>query len=147
MGIFGKNDQKPTQQTGTTVIDSGTTFKGMIDTKGSIYIDGRFEGILVASNDVTVGKNGEVLGEIRSNILTVNGIIDGLFEVDQVNILGSGKVIGKMQYNELTIEQNGIFEGEGKKKNSTLTSKYNKLEINKHHYIEETVETITSDEN
>jgi len=142
VGIFGKNDKQPTQQTGTTVIDSGTTFKGMIDTKGSIYIDGRFEGILVASNDVTVGKNGEVLGEIRSNILTVNGTIDGLFEVDQVNILGSGKVIGKMQYNELTIEQNGVFEGEGKKKNSTLTSKYNKLEINKHHYIE----TATSDE-
>ena len=146
MGIFGKNDKQPTQQTGTTVIDSGTTFKGMIDTKGSIYIDGRFEGILVASNDVTVGKNGEVLGEIRSNILTVNGIIDGLFEVDQVNILGSGKVIGKMQYNELTIEQNGIFEGEGKKKNSTLTSKYNKLEINKHNYIEERIETITTEE-
>ena len=146
MGIFGKNDKQPTQQTGTTVIDSGTTFKGMIDTKGSIYIDGRFEGILVASNDVTVGKNGEVLGEIRSNILTVNGIIDGIFEVDQVNILGSGKVIGKMQYNELTIEQNGIFEGEGKKKNSTLTSKYNKLEINKHNYIEERIETITTEE-
>jgi len=139
VGIFGKNDKQPTQQTGTTVIDSGTTFKGMIDTKGSIYIDGRFEGILVASNDVTVGKNGEVLGEIRSNVLTVNGIIDGLFEVDQVNILGSGKVIGKMQYNELTIEQNGVFEGEGKKKNSTLTSKYNRLELNKNHYIEDTV--------
>lgn len=136
MGIFGKSDKQSTQQTGTTVIDSGTTFKGMIDTKGSIYIDGRFEGILVATKDVTVGKNGEVLGEIRSNILTVNGTIDGLFEVDQVNILGSGKVIGKMQYNELIIEQNGIFEGEGKKKNSTLTSRYNKLEINKDPYID-----------
>lgn len=141
MGIFGKNDKKPTQQVGTTVIDNGTTFKGMIETKGSIYIDGRFEGILVASNDVTIGKNGEVLGEIKSTVLTVNGMIDGLFEVDQVNILGSGKVIGKMQYNELTIEQNGIFEGEGKKKNSTLTSKYNKIEVNQEQFID-----IQSDE-
>ena len=88
MGIFGKSNKQTTQQAGTTIIDNGTTFKGMIDTKGSIYIDGRFEGILVASKDVTIGKNGEVLGEIRSNILTVNGTIDGLFEVDQVNILG-----------------------------------------------------------
>ena len=142
MGIFGKNDKRPTQQTGTTVIDSGTTFKGMIDTKGSIYIDGRFEGIIVASNDVTVGKNGKVLGEIRSNVLTVNGVIDGLFEVEQVNILGSGRVIGKMQYNELIIEQNGVFEGEGKKKNSTFKSKYNRLELNDGYYVED---TITSD--
>jgi len=133
VGIFSKTNKQPESQTGTTVINSGTTFKGMIDTKGSIFIDGRFEGIIIATQDVTIGKNGEVLGEIRSKVLTVNGLIDGLFDVEQVNILGFGKVIGKMQYDELIIEQNGIFEGEGKKKNSTLSSKYNKLEINEHH--------------
>jgi len=133
VGIFSKTNKQPESQTGTTVINSGTTFKGMIDTKGSIFIDGRFEGIIIATQDVTIGKNGEVLGEIRSKVLTVNGLIDGLFDVEQVNILGFGKVIGKMQYDELVIEQNGIFEGEGKKKNSTLSSKYNKLEINEHH--------------
>ncbi|MEA3512720.1 MAG: polymer-forming cytoskeletal protein [Campylobacterota bacterium] len=130
MGIFGKSNKQPEPQTGTTVINTGTVLKGMIDTKGSIFINGRFEGIIVATNEVTIGKAGEVLGEIRSKILTVNGMIDGLFDVEQVNILGSGRVIGKMQYNELLIEQNGIFEGEGKKKNSTMSSKYNKLEIN-----------------
>lgn len=133
MGIFGKVSKQSEQKDGTTVINSGTSFKGMIDTNGSIFIDGRFEGIIVATNDVTIGKNGEVLGEIRSKILTVNGMIDGLFDVEKVNILGSGKVLGKVQYDELLIEQNGIFEGEGKKRNSTLTSKYNKLEINEHH--------------
>ncbi len=133
MGIFSKVSKRSEQQDGTTVINSGTSFKGMIDTKGSIFIDGRFEGIIVATQDVTIGKNGEVLGEIRSKVLTVNGMIDGLFDVEQVNILGFGKVIGKMQYDELLIEQNGVFEGEGKKRNSTLTSKYNKLEINEHH--------------
>lgn len=133
MGIFSKASKQPEQQNSTTIINNGTTFKGMIDTKGSIYIDGRFEGIIVASHDVTIGKNGEVLGEIRSKILTVNGMIDGLFDVEQINILGFGKVIGKVQYDELLIEQNGVFEGEGKKRNSTITSKYNKLEINEHH--------------
>jgi len=130
MGIFNKTNKKPAKQTGTTVISHGTTMKGMIDTKGSIFIDGRFEGILVATEDVTIGKNGEVLGEVRAKVLTVNGMIDGLFDVGQVNILGSGRVIGKMQYDELIIEQNGIFEGEGKKKNSTMSSQYNKLEVN-----------------
>ena len=130
MGIFNKTNKKPKEQTGTTVISHGSSIKGMIDTKGSIFIDGRFDGIIVATEDVTIGKNGEVLGEIRAKVLTVNGVIDGLFDVGQVNILGSGRVIGKMQYDELTIEQNGIFEGEGKKKNSTRASQYNKLEVN-----------------
>jgi len=130
VGIFSKSSKQSKPQTGTTVINNGTTLKGMIDTKGSIFIDGRFEGIIIATQDVTIGKNGEVLGEIKSKVLTVNGMIDGLFDVEQVNILGFGKVIGKMQYDELTIEQNGVFEGEGKKKNSTMSSKYNKLEVN-----------------
>ena len=136
MGIFSKSNKQPEPQTGTTVINTGTTLKGVIDTKGSIFIDGRFEGIIVATQDVTIGKNGEVLGEIKSKVLTVNGTIDGLFEIEQVNILGSGKVIGKMQYDELIIEQNGTFEGEGKKKNSTRSSQYNKLEI-RQEYIDQ----------
>jgi len=136
MGIFNKTNKKPKEQIGTTVISSGTTMKGMIDTKGSIFIDGRFEGIIVATQDVTIGKTGEVLGEIRAKVLTINGMVDGLFDVGQVNILGSGKVLGKMQYDELVIEQNGIFEGEGKKKNSTMSSQYNKLEVNETPQIE-----------
>jgi cytoskeletal protein CcmA (bactofilin family) len=136
MGIFNKANKKPTKQTGTTLISNGTVMKGMIDTKGSIFIDGKFEGIIVATEDVTIGKGGEVLGEIRAKVLIVNGMIDGLFDVGQVNILGSGRVIGKMQYDELIIEQNGIFEGEGKKKNSTMCSQYNKLKVTEKPQIE-----------
>ena len=135
MGIFSRANKQAKQQIGTTVINNGTLLKGMIDTKGSLFIDGRFEGIIVAAQDVTIGKNGEVLGEIRSKVLTVNGMIDGLFDVEQVNILGSGHVIGRMQYDELIIEPNGIFEGEGKKRNSTLSSKYSQLEINQEKLI------------
>jgi cytoskeletal protein CcmA (bactofilin family) len=136
MGIFNKTDKKPAKETGTTVINTGTSMKGMIDTKGSIFIDGKFEGIIVATEDVTIGKNGEVLGEICAKVLIVNGMIDGLFDVGQINILGSGRVVGKIQYDDLIIEQNGIFEGEGKKKNSTVSSQYNKLEVTKTPQIE-----------
>ena len=68
MGIFSKSSKQSKPQTGTTVINNGTTLKGMIDTKGSIFIDGRFEGIIIATQDVTIGKNGEVLGEIKSKV-------------------------------------------------------------------------------
>lgn len=129
MGVFGKSDKKSAEKVGTTVISVGTKIKGMIDAKGSLFIDGRFEGIIVATDDVTIGKNGEVLGEINAKSLVVNGIIDGLFDVGYVHILGSGKVIGNMQYDNLIIDENGIFEGEGKKKNSKFVSKYNKLEV------------------
>lgn len=125
MGIFGKSNSTPEQKTGVTVVAEGTHIKGGIDTKGSIHIDGRFEGILLASSMITVGKSGEVFGDIKCNTLTINGFIDGVVDCENVHILGDGKILGKLIYKNLIIEENGVFEGEGKVKNSTLTSRYN----------------------
>ncbi len=129
MGIFSKSNKKTKSNHGTTIISKGTTIKGGIETEGSVFIDGRFEGIIVAEKSVNIGKTGEVLGEIKTKDLIVNGLVDGMFDIQNITILETGKVIGKMQYDELVIEKNGIFDGIGKQKNSTLDSKYNKLEI------------------
>lgn len=125
MGIFSKTNKKSKLGNGTTVISNGTIIKGGIDTEGSVFIDGKFEGVIVAATSVVIGKSGEVLGEIRTKTLSVNGLADGVFDVKDINILSSGKVIGKLQYEDMIIEHNGTFEGKSKKKNSTLTSKYN----------------------
>ena len=78
------------------------------------------------------------LERLEQKNLTVSGLIDGLFDVEKMHVLANGRVIGKVQYEELIIEPSGTFEGEGKKKNSTLSSKYNTLEIKKEaHIIEE----------
>ena len=137
MGIFSKSNKKSKSNNGTTIISKGTTIKGGIETDGSVFIDGRFEGIIVAEKSVNIGKSGEVLGEIKTKDLIVNGLVDGMFDIKNIIILETGKVIGKMQYEEFVIEKNGIFDGIGKQKNSTLNSKYNKLEIKKKNKIEE----------
>lgn len=135
MGIFGKSNKQSKPNNAATVVSQGTTIKGGIDTKGMVFIDGRFEGIIASTEGVTIGKTGEVLGEIRTKRLTVSGMIDGLFDVEHLHILATGKVIGKVQYDDMTIEQNGLFDGIGKKKNSTLSSKYDSLEMNPNNFI------------
>jgi len=129
MGIFSKSNKKSKSNHGTTIIGNGTIIKGAIETEGSIFIDGKFEGIIVAKKSVTIGNSGELLGEIKTKDLIVSGMIDGMFDIKNITILETGKVIGKMQYDELVIEKSGIFDGIGKQKNSTLNSQYNKLEI------------------
>ncbi len=130
MGFFSKSDKSP--NTGATIIAQGTLMKGGIETKGSVYIDGRFEGMISSESSIVVGKTGEFIGEIKSKSLTVNGMVDGIIHAEDVVILGEGKVIGRMQYQSLSIEPNGIFEGEGRVKDSTLTSKYEKLNHSSH---------------
>ena len=139
MGIFSKTNKQPKSEIGTTVISKGTFIRGGIDTAGSIFIDGKFEGVIVAGESLTIGKTGEVVGEVRTKVLTVSGMLDGLINVENANILESGKILGKMQYQNLSIEQNGIFEGEGKMKNSTLTSQYKSIDTSEVKEIESEV--------
>lgn len=126
MGIFSKDDKQSTTKTGTTVISDGTYIKGGIETTGDIFCDGKFEGAVIA-NTLTIGKAGEIIGNVKVSTLNVSGMLDGIINSDEVNILESGKILGKLQYTHLTIDKNGIFEGEGKLKNSTLTSQYKSI--------------------
>lgn len=125
MGFFSKSN-KPSSQ-GTTIIAQGTFIKGGIETKDSIYIDGRFEGIISSEGSIIIGKSGEFIGEIKSKSLTVNGIVDGIIQAEDVVVLEEGKVIGKMQYQSLSIEPNGVFEGEGRVKGISNIEQYEKL--------------------
>ena len=127
MGIFGKSDQQSSQQNGATVIPYGTHLVGGIDTKGSIHIDGKFEGVIASASYITVGKRGEFYGKIETKNITVSGFVDGNIDCDEMHILSTGKVIGELTYEKLSIETNGIFDGVGKRKNFSIESRYDEV--------------------
>ena len=141
MGIFNKNNKRSAQQTGTTVISDGTFIRGGIDTAGSVFVDGKFEGVIVAGESLTIRKTGEVIGEVRIKNIVVSGLLDGMVDVEDIHILETGKVLGKMQYQHMVVEKQGVFEGEGKMKNSTLASKYKDLtKLNAYEVIDKVTE-------
>jgi len=137
LGFFNKNDKQSTSKTNTTVISENTFIKGGIETTGTIFIDGKFEGVIISSESLIVGKSGDVVGDIKVKNLIVSGKVDGIIKVEEATILPTGRILGKMEYSNLIIEKNGIFEGEGKMKNSTNISKYKTLEISKSKLINE----------
>ncbi len=127
MGIFSKNDKQSKPKIGATIISDGAFIRGGINTAGDVFCDGKFEG-MISAQSLTIGKTGEIIGNINVKHLIVNGLVDGIINAEDINILESGKVLGKMQYQNIAIDKNGIFEGEGKMKNSTLVSKYKSIE-------------------
>ena len=128
MGIFGKSNKRAEEKAGATVIAKGTYIIGGISTEGTVHIDGKFEGVILEADIISVGKTGEVIGDIKANNLIVSGFFDGKIDCNEVQILSTGKVIGEMTYNDLIIEQDGKFEGEGHRKGSTTTSRYEEVE-------------------
>ena len=127
MGIFDKDHQSTKQKTSSTIIAEGVFIKGGIDSNGSMIISGKFEGAAVIAETLTVGRTGMIVGEVICKKLIVNGTIEGIVNAESIHILGIGKIIGKIQYESLEVDKDGIFEGEGKKKNSDFKSKYTEL--------------------
>lgn len=126
MGVFNKSNKQSSKS--ATIIAEGTCIIGGISTKGTVHIDGKFEGVILEADVISIGPKGEVIGDIKANNLVVNGLFDGKIDCNEVQILSQGKVIGDMRYNELIIETNGKFEGRGIRKNSELESRYNEVE-------------------
>lgn len=127
MGVFNKSNKGSTPD-GATVVAAGTCIIGGISTKGTVHIDGKFEGVILEADVISIGESGEVIGDIKANNLVVNGLFDGKIDCNEVQILADGKVIGEMRYNELVIDPKGKFEGRGIRKNSELKSRYNEIE-------------------
>ncbi len=79
--------------------------------KCKLFVDGEFEGIINSSEEITVGKNGRIKGEVFAKHLIVQGEVAGSISVDVVEIKPTGKVDGTIESIELVIEPKGLFEG------------------------------------
>ena len=96
----------------------------------NLYIDGEFEGTINSKKLVTIGKSGKVSGEIHTEHLVVQGLVEGSVDATRLEIMAAGKVLGSIVSSELIIEAQGHFEGESKIKNTQLKNKAVNTELN-----------------
>lgn len=89
----------------------------------NLYINGEFDGTIHSKKLITIGKSGKVRGDIKTNHLVVQGIVEGSVEAERLEILSAGKVLGTILSGELVIEAKGHFEGESRIKNKEMKSK------------------------
>ena len=95
----------------------------------NLYVDGSFDGVINSSKEIYIGKNGYINGEIITQKLIIQGVVDGKINAKRVEIKEGGRVKGTIEYSELVIEAKAIFEGNSIIKNSV--SKDEKLKISK----------------
>jgi cytoskeletal protein CcmA (bactofilin family) len=130
MGLLNQAYKTTSTKNSTTIIGKDTFIRGGIETEGDIFIDGRFEGNISSSHSLTIGKKGIVVGDIKAQSIYVSGKLDGVINVGSISILNNGYVLGKLTYSRMNIEEHGVFNGESRKKNSSVTSEYANLDLN-----------------
>jgi cytoskeletal protein CcmA (bactofilin family) len=115
--MFGKEGTTEAQGAINTILGHDCKFTGNIDAKGSVRIDGDFEGKVVSSDSVIVGKGGMVRGEIHAAHAVVSGNVEGnVFAKKKVELEGGAKLIGDVESVSLVIEDGVFFEGRSKMK-------------------------------
>jgi len=117
MGLLSKSNSSSVSSNNTTIFAVGTKIEGSVLVEGKLHIDGYVDGKIRASDAVSIGKKGMAKGEIFAKKVIVSGVFEGNIESDVIEILSGGKIVGKILYKELMIEQKGIFIGESLKKN------------------------------
>jgi cytoskeletal protein CcmA (bactofilin family) len=94
------------------MIAAGTTMEGKIRTSGSIRVDGKVIGEVVASEALAVGQTGEIEGNVTAKNVTVAGRIRGSMNVAEKAVFeGKAVIKGDLRAARLVIDEGAIFDG------------------------------------
>jgi cytoskeletal protein CcmA (bactofilin family) len=104
--MFHKNTEKL-----EALIGANSSFRGDIETKGTLRIDGSMEGNVTA-DWVILGEKATLKGDITARGIVVGGRIDGNLRAKEiVEIKAKGQVFGDIHTNKLTVVEGGILDG------------------------------------
>jgi cytoskeletal protein CcmA (bactofilin family) len=112
--MFGKEGAEQ-QAAVSSILGTGCKFTGDVDAKGTIRVDGEFDGKIVSTDSVVVGKGGVVKGEIHASHAAVSGTVEGnIFAKRKVELASGSRLIGDVESMSLIIEDGVFFEGKSK---------------------------------
>ncbi|BCB96395.1 hypothetical protein JZK55_13170 [Dissulfurispira thermophila] len=93
------------------LIGSDSEFKGDITANGTLRIDGKITGNIIADS-VILGDKASVTGDIKARCVVIGGIVEGNVNADElVEIKHTGKLFGDIHTSKLSVAEGGIFEG------------------------------------
>jgi cytoskeletal protein CcmA (bactofilin family) len=115
--MFGSKDRNlrapsPTESRLDTVIGPDSTFTGSLSGQGTVRVDGRFRGEMIASDCLILGKSGDVEADVEVREAVVAGRVTGkIYASDRVVLQSGSHLEGDVYTNSLVIEEGVFFNG------------------------------------
>ena len=86
--------------------------RGSITVRENLFVDGRVDGEINSTGELTVGENAEIQGQIRANSATIFGKIGGNVTADDYCELKAQSVLqGDLKASRLVMEEGASFIG------------------------------------
>jgi cytoskeletal protein CcmA (bactofilin family) len=96
----------------SSIITAGTICEGKLRSPGSIRVEGRIVGEIVAGQGISIGGTGEVDGNVSAKLVTIGGKITGSVLAQEKLVFESKAVVrGDIRAAKLVIEEGALFDG------------------------------------
>ncbi|MBN1551245.1 polymer-forming cytoskeletal protein [bacterium] len=97
---------------GTTLIGKGLVFSGEVKGDGTIRVEGKFVGTLDVNNEVIIGSEGLIEGDIKAKSVSVLGKLHGNVNAsEKITIDVSGSMIGDIVAPRVVVSEGAIYKG------------------------------------
>jgi cytoskeletal protein CcmA (bactofilin family) len=97
---------------GTTVIGATLRFKGELSGEEDFTFQGRIEGSIHHTQNLTIGTDGVVKGDSRARTIVVEGTVEGdLYALESISIRPTAKVLGNLLAPRVAIADGANFNG------------------------------------
>jgi cytoskeletal protein CcmA (bactofilin family) len=95
-----------------TFMGKDVDFKGNANFKGTVRIDGRFDGHIIAESVLIVGEQAVIKGEIVCGIIICSGKVDGNITASQkIQLLKPAVLVGGVRTPSFSAEEGVVFHG------------------------------------
>jgi len=95
-----------------STIGESSMFEGRFAVKGSLKIDGQFEGETLLVDQLQIGANAKVKTDISATSVVVEGIVMGnISATRRILLLSTARVLGDIKTPELIIQDGVVLEG------------------------------------
>ena len=93
-------------------IGKNSFFEGRFAVKGSLKIDGKFEGETLLVDQLQIGGNAKVKTNISATSVVVEGVVVGNISASRrILLLATARVLGNIKTPELIIQDGVVLEG------------------------------------
>jgi cytoskeletal protein CcmA (bactofilin family) len=95
-----------------SLLGAGTVFEGKIHTEGSIRIDGKLVGDVIAKANAAVGPGGSVDGNLTARNISLAGSVTGTITATEKLVLESKSAMkGDIRASRLVVDEGAQFDG------------------------------------
>ena len=97
----------------TSVLGSGTIWKGSLSGSGGVRIEGAFEGEIALRGLLVVGATGRVTcPHLRASVVIIAGAVHGDITAEKVEIRATGRVWGDVVTAAFSTEEGAFLRGQ-----------------------------------